>query len=390
MPSVRSKYMTDTEILKSACFEVKERIDREYIERLDALPNIYLNEADKKSMIKFLSKIEKKSNTVIKRKTVKIILIAAILILLLLTSALCFADSQYFDIASKYSKMSEDKILKELKSMSFDEISEEINGIDENEVDYSELLYHENILAEKAKKLSSNELVNIISDENNSNYLRAICIQIIDHNGNNLTTDEVDKLISILLNEDEADIIRENIIWILPENMGVALKIEPLIDKENDSVAMQVLKKINTIDSEYASNIAKSLAEDEINNKKGLAAIKVITADFDKIKNKEEKDDWVKFCIDIIENSENKKDDPDFEKFETMVFALAEMNYKDALYYIIESEKIENFYKTYAITENYELIKNILADNPTTEDLNMAKKAMDYAPNEEINILIKK
>lgn len=325
-----------------------------------------------------------------KNKKIILFVICLCLISIIASSSLMVLGSGILgkkEISEKYLSLNEDEILERISTYNFYEICDEINMLSKDNVDLSELMYHSVALAEKSKNISTKELISIIDDKNSSDNLKIICTQLIDYN--EISIDKLDekRLIDLLLNENESDLVRQNIVWILPDDKDTKESLVIAFEKNDDELAFQALKKLNTIDSKLAVDEAKKAIDSNDGKVKIRAAIKVITLNMSKTDNDKEKSDWTQFLKKMLNDINLSKEN---ELMETVVFALSDLKYYKSIYEIINSSKIGKDYKVFCIDQNRQVLQEVLENNPTDADIEIIKKAMSICPIDEINSLLNK
>lgn len=247
-------------------------------------------------------------------------------------------------------------------------------------IDLSELQFHSVAIIEKAKEIKAEDLLKQIEDENNSENLKIICVQALDFlakENKNFKLKDTSRLETILLNEKQDSIVRQNIVWAMSTDKRTYDILESLVFEDDEYLAFQALKRLNSDAPERASDIAYKLIETEEQNEKLRIAIKVISEQFAQSDDIKEKDEWIAYCMDVFEKSSASKNDL---MQETIVFALSDMFYSKALYEIINNDQIDNSLKVSSIGQNYKVIIDVLEKEPSKNDIEMAIKAMTIYP----------
>ncbi|WP_066507554.1 hypothetical protein [Abyssisolibacter fermentans] len=318
------------------------------------------------------------------RKNKKFLVILCTFLLILLSGLLtAFAWSPFDNISKQYSESSETSIMDTLSEKNFKEICEEINVLSQNKVKLSDMLYHASTLAEKVDTISEEELISEISDVNNSSNLRTILIQLCKYKNNMAGIKDETQLKVLLLDEKTDLVLRQNIVWVLSDSEDSMETLTSVAYDKDDLLAFQAIKRLNcsfpATARKIANEILQKAEQDKEQGEKLRVAIKVKAEQFRKEEsNRSDKDDFINFCIDIFNNSNDEI------MQDTVVFALSSMKDKEAITTIIENEKIDSDVKAYCIDQNYETLAAMLENNLCSEDIETVIKAMNIYPVEGV------
>ncbi|MDR0883244.1 MAG: hypothetical protein LBN05_01325 [Oscillospiraceae bacterium] len=281
---------------------------------------------------------------------------------------------------AKYSNVDEKEFSGELSKYSFSELCDEINTMSRDGVDLSELQFHSVAIVEKAKKLPANDLQKIIEDERSSENLKVICIQALDflaQEDEKYKLKDLSVLEALLLNEKASTLVRQNLVWVIPAGDKTNDIMETLIFQDDEYLAFQALKRLNGEAPDRARVVADTLIKTQAQNEKLRIAIQVISEQVSKSDDAKEKDAWVAYCMDVFKKTESSEEDL---MRDTVVFALSDMFYANALYEIIQNDQIDDTLKGFSIAQNYQVLINVLENKPSQNDIEMAIKAMTIRP----------
>lgn len=284
---------------------------------------------------------------------------------------------------SKYQNISENDITKKLNILNKHELIKELNLVTKDlkmlQGSYasSELIPFANELFNRKDNFNNKEIINEIKNNNNTLETKMIMVDLNTvKNEDNLISNEMKALLG-----DNIDIsIKQKIITdsVFSDNDKDMLK--ELYLKNNDDIAFQSLKQLKKISPLEAYNISKNVLKTS-NNSSYLevsGAQKAAANYFKLSKNNKmitkEKYDFIDKCVNII-----KDKDKSYLK-DSSIFALSEMNDKDALFILINNKDIDDIVKTYCIDENFNIIEEILNHNPTDDDINTILDAMNINP----------
>lgn len=298
-------------------------------------------------------------------------------IIVIISSLIAISSFSGNLIAFKSSTANGDEILEELSNIPMDELCNEINILSDNGTDLGDLMYHSIAFVNKINSITNEELIDIISNENNSSNLRIIAIQAIDFIGNGKKINVNNVIKDIVLDKKADTNLRQNAVWLLDSSDESYDILEEVIYQKDEKLAFQALKKLNNEAPERALKIANTLIENKEENEKLRIAIKVISLQMVESEDIGEKDKWVSYCIKVFDKAISENNE---SMSNTVIFALSDMHYEKALYEIIKNEKVDDAMKKFCIMQNYQVIINVLENNPSKEDIGMAIEAMTLIP----------
>ena len=304
-----------------------------------------------------------------------------ICICLLLAAGFIFAATAptlFSGLKDKYSDLEENEMTEKLMELSFSEICDEINVLSENGVDLSDLLFHSVAVVEKANTISPEDFLRVVEDRRNSTNLRVICIQALDFLGDTISLQENSSLQAILANETEDSLVRQNIVWALPSSEASSAVLESIVFEDDELLAFQALKRLNMDAPDRARAVADTLLASGAQREKLRIAIKVITAQLAQSEDPSEKDQWVAYCMHVFESSPS--DSKTDLMRDTIIFALSDLRYANALYEIINSSEVDDSLKSFCVEQNCKVLFDVLEGDPSPYDIEMAIKAMTIYP----------
>lgn len=310
------------------------------------------------------------------KSIIKIAITLCICFALILTPIIAFAAVSP-DVSEREDIIINEDVSQRLSRYNFQQICNEINSISKKGVELPDLLFHSAALAERINSVSEDELFEIIKNKQNSENLRIICIQLLDFADIELNSNDFSQLETIVLDEKESSLVRQNAVWILSSSAQHCDTLEKVVFQDDEQLAFQALKKLNVVSPQRARSIANTLIQNEENGEKLRIAVKVISSQLAQSDDVREKDLWVEYCMDIFSKTNMSKTDL---MGETIVFALSDMHYSEAIYKIIEDDRIDKSYKVFCIGENAQVLTDALKNNPTNEEIEIAIKAMTIYP----------
>ena len=282
-------------------------------------------------------------------------------------------DSTFKDIEEKYSGKNEEEIFDILFKMDIEDIFDEINYFSSLDIDDSALIYHAIVLSERTKEVSEERLVSTIIDDKTSLELKIILIDLYsDITQNQYSSPELEKL---FLSEETDQTIKHKLIWDLKFEDDVALydELVKLANGDNADLAFQAIKRLNSINKEYAVELSDSIISDYENQptEKVRIAIKVKAMKLRGLDNEIETQAFIEFSNKILDVSKDEL------MRDTVIFALSTLNNEDALSTIVYREDIDEAIKCYCIEENYENLLSLLEKEPAPETIELAIRALN-------------
>lgn len=308
----------------------------------------------------------------------KVAVCVCLLLIIGSTSAIAVAASTALKgLLAKYEKLDEDEVMEKLSDESFTGICDEINLLSRNGVSLENLMYHASALAEKAQEVPVSELVRLAADPQNSESLRVIIVQLLADQGEALQTEELSRLQQMILDDKQSSLVRQNLVWALPAGEKTNQILETVVFQADEDLAFQALKRLNKQDPARAKKAAEALLQAQEDGEKRRSALLTISGQFAENGTDAEKDEWIAFCLSVLDAPENQGD---ALLRDTVLYALQELRYSKALYAILDREDVDDSYKAGCIGINYNVLIRTLQNNPTDYDIEMSIKALTLAP----------
>ena len=302
--------------------------------------------------------------------------VVIVLIVLVAFSTVAFAISKSDFLIQSYTNMSEEKMVSALSEKSFEELVSDINTLTDS-VDEADLIFYADALRREAKQISTEKLTNEILNENNTSTLKILLLQIAHLDRIDIDNESLENLLST---DSDFELKRNALITIFTQDPNSKL-IETIASGNDDRLAFQAIKMLNTSDPEKALSIANEILRDYSGNNtaKLNAAIKVKAANLAKESTADERLEFISFCGKLLEGK-NTKDDLTRD---TVIFALSDMLSPESISYIVRSELIDNIAKQYCIDQNYKVLAGMLR-NGSNEDKESVILAMQIYPISEM------
>ncbi len=305
------------------------------------------------------------------------------LAIVLLSSVLIYNVIAEISITSEEKQLN--KIVEKYDQKTAQQLIDIVNTITDEATNENETIAVFSSLASKAKKLSGQEIAKEIYNENNSVLTKTIMIQ--NMNFSKFKTDEKKKIIDLISSDIVELPLKKDIINKFDKDSTEYLK--ELINKDGD-LAFVSARKLFSLNP----NNAVDIANDIIKNSSGKTVEQLKAAIFtygNKFRNKMtyadaklNKEEFVDFCKDII----IKNNDQDLTNM--TIYSLADTRDIEAVRFLTYNESIDRIVKVGCLYENYETIKEMLENNPSVEDIELAIDVMLIMPIKEIKPLLEK
>lgn len=310
------------------------------------------------------------------------ILVSLLCLAVFVISAFCLyslsgASSSALNVfKKKYPNISESEIAERLSKDSFSEVCDEINTLSAEGVRLSSLVVHSSVIAEKAKDISSDEIMSIIESKKNSDQLRILCVQILGANGRQLSSENTEKLKKLILDRKTDSELRQNILWVLPNGAETDAALEELVFGSDDRLAFQALKRLSFSNPRQAQTLSEKLLDSGEMNERSRMAINVMSAYYAK-GSAQEREKWIQFVSKIFQKALEKNDTL---LMDTVVFALSDMYCTQALSYILGNDYVDEAVKSYCVQQNFNVLINALSADPSDANIELAVAAMRICP----------
>ena len=159
--------------------------------------------------------------------------------------------------------------------------------------------------------------------------------------------------------------------------------LEKIISGDDDRLAFQAMKIMNTSDSEKAVKIADRIIQNYngIVTDKVRAAIKVKASYLANSSTKTERVEFINFCDNILLKDSRKNGDV---VSDTIIFALSDVMSEETISYIVSSDKIDRTAKVFCVDQNYRVLKSMLLENLSERNLDIVIQAMKICPLKEM------
>ncbi len=279
---------------------------------------------------------------------------------------------------TRYKNKEEKEIQSELKKLSKEQVIDEINSISK-EVDIENntnvIIPFALNLFERNDEFSDEEMVEIVTNNSNAIITQQLMIDLYTlRNENKFAKNDLKRL----LKEDVKDELKLRIITrssFAPTEVQI---LKDFIKEDQDDLAFASLKRLSQIDVKDGYKISKDILSNYKNQspKKISAALKSTAKYFrsDKSKNSELKSEFINVCLDVINTTQDEilKD--------TSIFALSDLMDQEAITKIIDNSAIDEQLKVFSVDQNVIVLKNILLNNPTEEEIKIVVEAMEILP----------
>ena len=316
------------------------------------------------------------------KKSHLVAIILATIVVFIASGISVFAGSNFF--AEKYEPFDEEKILNDLRLMDINELIAETNEIGKISSTGTDMIYHASVLLERISEVDESHILEIIDSDEYCLPLRITMIQITGRNSSELLTNP--KIVSKLRDPNIENSIKVNILLELGclDNPDIALFRELALG-ENDELAFQAIKCLWWNDVGVAYEIA-----DVIMNKPELfpetteryrAALFGKAAYFLENPYDSRIEEFAQHCAAIMNRATTSERNM---LEESGFFALIDMKSEVGLREVMKSEFCETSDKGYAADRHWNVLFDLLNNNPSDEDLLFVLKCLNYAPMHEL------
>ncbi|WXR62860.1 hypothetical protein WG909_06530 [Peptostreptococcaceae bacterium AGR-M142] len=286
------------------------------------------------------------------------------------------------DIINKYKKHEVEYIINEMNIIIKNqdlEIGQNPNYI---------LLYIDTL---KEKEIDDENLMSILKNEEYEDLTKYIVAQ--DYIAKNIDKkEEIAEFVSTIISSeninDEIKLLFINSFDLKSEE-EIKKEIDQLlkiIENNDEELGFNALKSLYDLDTKKAYEIANEIIDDRKNKSKHQisGALKIKSkyiSEFDLDNEEEIKEEFINLCMNYIDNTiDNKKDADENSIRNSSIYALRDLSDKNAIFKIINSENIEESEKVYCLKYNFDVIKNVIENNPSKEDIENVLKANELRP----------
>lgn len=294
----------------------------------------------------------------------------------------------------KYESMSEKEILGSLEGKNIDEIVKEIDYMSGLGFDISSFIYHSNALSDLADKLTTDDIMGYITDDDYSLNTRMIMSLLYNErrseggNDNNgyISKGDLEEYASMIINKETDGTTASDLLLNLD---GCGENVKNLVDtvlKNKDETASAALNRLYSFEPETASELAKYIIE---NDEPGTTerfrdAIIIRGLEFKNVSDdNESKIEFVEYCEKLLEEISVSEKDSDYKLESTLIEALKYSENKEALVWMLKNDNIEEYVKTGLI---YYSMENMVPEIKKKSDLSeeYIKAVLDMQLNTEI------
>lgn len=311
-----------------------------------------------------------------RRKLFAVSLVVAVLVLGGTLTSVAF--NPFGIISEKYEQQDMNETMSELRTMNYEEICDEFNLIVSSSATDSDIIAHTAVLFEKIDTVTDEKILQEIQNKNNSEQLRVSLIQALSHKNNGQGINNLAPVRSLLLDENENSTVRQNAVYALIDDPISKNTVIAAVSSNDEDVAFQALKGLNIVDPELARSLADDIIEVGEDGARLRSAIKVKSYEYQAEPYSTEIPEFISFCKDVYSSSSDEMTRA------TIVFALSDLYNEEALRFIINEDTIENSLKTFCIDQNYLVLKEMLLNNPSTDDIQFVISCCNIYPIDQV------
>ena len=313
-----------------------------------------------------------------RRKLFTLSISAAVFLLCGLLSAGAFSPMD--KLSEKYEGDTITEMAETLRTMDYDEICDEFNLAASVTSDESSLMAYAGVLAEKIDTIPETEIMEMIQDKKNAGPLRVTFLQLLGKK----EISDLSPVRAVLLDTTENSVVRQNAAFAVMHDISSRSALVAAVSDRDENVAFQSLKALNMVDSVKAQELADDIIENKTDDVRLNMAIKVKAYEYQASpKQTKEISDFISYCKEVYVST----DDP--MRQGTVIFALSDLYNEEALRFIVEESGVDSGLKLFCIDQNYLVLKEMLENNPTADDIQFAVTCCNIYPVDEVVTALK-
>ncbi|CCQ93689.1 conserved exported hypothetical protein [[Clostridium] ultunense Esp] len=286
-----------------------------------------------------------------------------------------------YDALQKYFSKDEETIQNNIKAMSTEKLISEMNMLSPvlvgaNEVD--SLIPFAAELRRRKDVIQNSDIIKELKKNTNSQLTKEILVDLYaDKNANQPNQDDLKQL---LQDESIDNRLKTKIVNVAQFNSNDTKILKKLIEGQDAGLAFASLKQMSRIDLEEADKNSNQI----LLNYKTEPAEKVSAALKAKSKylvTKKSKGDFeaqakefIQLGFDIITTSNDTK------LRDAAFFAISDLRIKESIKNILKNDLIDRELKVYAVDQHFEVLNEMLINQPTEEEIETVVEAMELLP----------
>ena len=234
------------------------------------------------------------------------------------------------------------------------------------------------VLSNRIEEFSQDEVIDYIKDDKIALALRITFVQL--YSEQKYANDNMD--IISLLKADVPMELKSTIVTYMNFNDSDKKEIlEALISSDTGILAYHALKGYYHTQPNEAYKISRNIlknyenaTEAEIHGAVQVVALEISNQQNTKSLNKADKE----LLLKVAQDTFYKSNDPVMK--DAMIFSLANANDIDALEFIINCPKVDNIMKITSVERNYAVLRDLLNNEPTVENIDFVVDCMKILP----------
>lgn len=286
-----------------------------------------------------------------------------------------------YDALQKYFSKDEETIQNDIKAMSTEKLISEMNMLspvlaDANEVD--SLIPFAAELRRRKDVIQNSDIIKELKKNTNLQLTKEILVDLYaDKNANQPNQDDLKQL---LQDESIDNRLKTKIVNVAQFNSNDIKILKKFIEGQDAGLAFASLKQLSRIDLEEADKNSNQI----LLNYKTEPAEKVSAALKAKSKylvTKKSKGDFeaqakefLQLGFDIITTSNDAK------LRDAAFFAISDLRIKESITNILKNNLIDRELKVYAVDQHFEVLNEMLINQPTEEEIETVVEAMELLP----------
>ncbi|MCM3134874.1 hypothetical protein M3629_19015 [Paenibacillus polysaccharolyticus] len=236
-------------------------------------------------------------------------------------------------------------------------------------------------LFERKDQIPDKDILKVVSDDTKSVITREALVDlyVLKHEGNK----GGEELKQILLQDEINSQVKSRIVATTDFTSDDVGLLKEIIQQDDDILAFNGLKRLSNINVSEAYEISKNILSNvqEQSSNRISAALRATAKYLHNSGHTNLQKNSSNLEGSFIETSFNiMKSSNDEVLKDSAVFAISEVGSQNAITQIINSDLIEKELKAFAIDQNFIVLKEMLTENPTKEDIEIVVSALEILP----------
>jgi hypothetical protein len=312
------------------------------------------------------------------KKVIGVLSLIALIVTTFVVMSKAGGEADAASVIKKYEDKNETEIMEQLKQLTKEELLNEMNILTKNQ-NYSagDLLYWAVALQERKSEFSSEEMVDQIKSTKNTMDTKFILLDVFLHNNETDSANEAFK--RLLVDTDLDEPLKRMIISSLEFDTNDEELLIQFITDGGDDVAFASLKQLSRINSEKAYELSYEILKNKENESAATisAALNAYSMFLKENKDLEQYQEFESVFIEITKDLLKGRKGQTLA--ESAFFSLSNLMSENGIFTILDSH-IELQLKSYAVDQNFTVLKDVMANDPSEQQLRLVLTAMKIYP----------